>query len=114
MFHLCLLLGFQGRYLLEGTEKLDYLCARLGDEIALLRGGRAAFAPHAAAPDRAAHPLRRDVPPWAVAAAFACAALLGFAGLRTTLERQTAADLAPYARIVELAPLPAHVTITLP
>jgi len=34
VFHMCLLLGFQGRYILEGSEKLAYLTARLGDEIA--------------------------------------------------------------------------------
>ena len=34
VFHMCLLLGFQGRYILEGPEKLAYLTARLGDEIA--------------------------------------------------------------------------------
>lgn len=30
VYHLCLLLGFQGRYLLEGPEKLAYMTARLG------------------------------------------------------------------------------------
>jgi len=31
VFHMCLLLGFQVKYLLEGPEKLAYLTARLGD-----------------------------------------------------------------------------------
>jgi type VI secretion system protein ImpK len=43
---MCLLLGFQGRYMLEGTEKLNYLTSRLGDEIAHLKGKRGGFAPH--------------------------------------------------------------------
>lgn len=33
VFHMCLLLGFQGKYLLEGPEKLAYLTARIGDEL---------------------------------------------------------------------------------
>lgn len=37
VFHMCLLLGFQGKYLLEGPEKLAYLTARLGDEIAHMK-----------------------------------------------------------------------------
>ncbi len=35
---MCLLLGFEGRYTLDGHEKLSYLTARLGDEIAHMRG----------------------------------------------------------------------------
>lgn len=114
VFHMCLLMGFQGRYILEGSEKLNYLTGRLGDEIAQLRGKRAAFAPHAAAPDRAAHALKRDVPLWVIGSVFALAGLLAFIGLRWTLERQTRSDLTPYAQLVKLAPQPANVTITLP
>lgn len=114
VFHMCLLLGFQGRYILEGSEKLNYLTGRLGDDIAALRGKRAVFAPHWAAPDRIVHALKRGVPLWVIGSVFALFALLAFIGLRWALERQTQADLAPYAQIVKLAPQPAHITITLP
>lgn len=114
VFHVCLLLGFQGRYILEGSEKLAYLTSRLGEEIAQLKGKRAAFAPHWAAPDRIANALRSEVPLWAIGSVFALVALLAFVGLRWTLERQTEADLRSYAHLVKLAPQPAHVTITLP
>ena len=100
--------------ILEGTEKLNYLTGRLGDEISQLRGARAGFAPHWAAPDRIAHALKRDIPLWAIASVFALLALVAFLGLRWHLERQTAADLAPYAQLVKLAPQAAHITITLP
>ncbi len=30
VFHLCLLLGFEGKYMLEGAEKLNYLTGRSG------------------------------------------------------------------------------------
>ncbi len=114
VFHMCLLLGFQGRYLLEGTEKLGYLSARLGEEIAHLRGRRAGFAPHAEPPDRVVHRLRTEVPLWVVGAVFALVAALGFVGLRTVLQRQTAADLAGHGPLITLPPQAAHVTITLP
>lgn len=114
VFHMCLLLGFQGRYVLEGSEKLSYLTARLGDEIAQLRGRRAAFAPHWQAPDRIAHKLRAEVPLWVVGAAFALIALVGYLGLAGLLSRQTERDLAAYQGVVQLAPQAAHVTITLP
>jgi type VI secretion system protein ImpK len=41
VYHYCLLLGFEGKYRLEGAEKLGYLTARLGDEITYLKGRRA-------------------------------------------------------------------------
>ena len=114
VFHMCLLLGFQGRYVLEGSEKLNYLTSRLGDEIAQLRGKRAGFAPHWVAPDRISHALKRDVPLWVIGSVFALLAVLAFTGLRWTLARQTQADLGAYSQLVKLAPQPANVTITLP
>ena len=114
VFHMCLLLGFQGRYLLEGSEKLGYLTARLGEEIAHLRGRRAAFAPHGEAPDRVAHRLKSEVPLWVIASVFALVAALSFVALKAMLYRHTAGDLAGYSGLVKLAPQAAHVTITLP
>ena len=114
VFHMCLLLGFQGKYIVEGSEKLNYLTARLGDEIAHLKGQRAAFAPHWAAPDFIAHQLKSAVPLWVVASVFALLGMLAFIGLRWHLSRSTGQDLAPYTQIVRLAPQAANVTITLP
>jgi type VI secretion system protein ImpK len=114
VFHLCLLLGFQGRYALDGREKLDYLTARLGDEIAHLQGRRVAFAPHWAAPDRVVHKLRGELPLWAMGVVFGTLALVAFVAMRVQLDRSTERALAPYADVVRLAPQAAHVTITWP
>ena len=114
VYHLCLLLGFQGRYILEGSEKLGYLTSRLGEEIAQLKGQRAPFAPHWAAPDQVANALRRSVPLWVIGSVFALAGLLAYLGLRWMLDRQTQADLGTYSQVVKLAPQAAYVTITLP
>jgi type VI secretion system protein ImpK len=114
VFHMCLLMGFQGKYLIEGSEKLGYLSARLGDEIAQLKGKRAEFAPSWQPPDRVSHKLRAEVPLWVVGAMFALAGLLAFIGLRWFLDRQTQGDLAAYQQVVKMPSLPAHVTITLP
>jgi len=114
VFHMCLLLGFQGRYILEGAEKLGYLTSRLGDEIVHLQGKRAPFAPHWAPPDNIAHKLRSEVPLWVMGSVFALVALIAFIGLRAQLHRDTEADLGRYTNVVKLAPQPAYVTITLP
>lgn len=114
VFHLCLLLGFQGQYALEGSEKLGFLTARLGDEMAHIKGKRASFAPHWAPPDQIMHALRNDVPLWVIGSVFACLGLLAFTGLRWALAQQTQSDLAPYQQLVSLPPPLASITITLP
>jgi type VI secretion system protein ImpK len=114
VFHMCLLLGFQGKYALEGPEKLNYLTARLGDEIAHLKGKTAGFAPHGERPDVIVNKLRNDVPLWVVASLFALTAMFAYIGLNWTLTKGTENHLAGYADIVKLAPRAANLTITLP
>lgn len=114
VFHMCLLLGFKGRYVLEGSEKLDYLTARLGDELVHLRGYRAPFAPYWVAPDHVVHKLRGEVPLAAMAGMFVVLASVAFLGLRLQLDHATEQDLARYSNVIELAPQVAHVMITLP
>jgi type VI secretion system protein ImpK len=114
VFHMCLLMGFQGKYLIEGSEKLNYLTARLGDEIAHLKGSRAAFAPHWAPPDQVTNRLKNEVPLWVIGSVFALLGVLAFTGMRWQLSRNTERDLAAYQDVVKLAPQAAHVTITLP
>ena len=114
VYHYCLLLGFEGKYRLEGPEKLGYLIARLGDEIVYLKGKRTGFAPRWAPPDRVAHTLRRVVPMWAPAALFAVVGLLGYFGLNALLGRHTGEQLAGYHDVVQLPGRTASLTITLP
>ncbi|MFT4256660.1 MAG: type IVB secretion system protein IcmH/DotU [Pseudoxanthomonas sp.] len=114
VYHYCLLLGFEGKYRLEGTEKLGYLTARLGDEISYIKGKRTGFAPYWLPPDQVAHALRRVMPLWAPAAVLAGVGLLGYVGLSTWLGRSTDRQLAAHQDIVQLPQATAHVTITLP
>ncbi|MES2742004.1 MAG: type IVB secretion system protein IcmH/DotU [Pseudomonadota bacterium] len=114
VFHMCLLLGFQGRHIMEGSEKLSYLTARLGDEIAHMKGKRAGFAPHAARPDQIANKLRSDVPLWVLCSVFGLICALGYIGLRASLSADTAAILSAYQQVVKLAPAAANLTISLP
>lgn len=114
VFHMCLRLGFRGQYALEGPEKLHYLTARLGDEIAHIKGKRASFAPRWAPPDQVLNTLRNEVPLWVLCSVFAFLGLLAYLGLQWTLSRQTSADLAAYQQVVSLPTQVANVTITLP
>jgi type VI secretion system protein ImpK len=114
VFHMCLLLGFQGRYILEGSEKLNYFMSRLGDEIAHMKGKRGGFAPHAERPDQVVNKLRSDFPLWVLATMFMLICALGYIGLRTLLGKNTAQQMAAYHDVVKMAPRAANLTITLP
>jgi type VI secretion system protein ImpK len=114
VFHMCLLLGFQGRYALDGQDKLNYLTARLGDEIARMRGKNRGFAPHAERPDQITNKLRSDLSLWALTSVFALAGLGAYLGFRAALSHDTQAALASYNDLVKLPPRAANVTITLP
>jgi type VI secretion system protein ImpK len=114
VFHVCLLLGFEGRFALDGKDKLNYLTARLGDEIARMRGKSRGFAPHAERPDAVVHKLGGDLSLWALSMVFAVAALGGYLGFRTALAHETSTALVNYNDLVKLPPRSANVTITLP
>jgi len=76
VYYSCLLLGFKGRYLIEGTELLDLLATRLRQEILLVKGGEAPFAPHARPPKRTTEFIQKSMPLWVYFSAFAAAAAL--------------------------------------
>lgn len=114
VFHMCLLLGFRGKYMLEGPEKLSYLTARVGDEIAAMKGKRAAFSPRWALPDSIGHTLKCETPLWIFGAVFALIALLAFVGLSTVLDHQIADAVKDYSQVIKLGPRFSHLTISLP
>ena len=114
VFHMCLLLGFQGRYLIEDSEKLHYLTARLGDELAQMKSNGGDFAPHAQRPDQIVNKLRNDMPLWGLFIVFALICALGYMGLRTMLDNTTETTMSAYNAIVKLAPRAANLIITLP
>lgn len=114
VYHYCLLLGFEGKYRLEGPEKLGYLTARLGDEIVYLKGKRTGFAPHWPPPDSVKHTLRRVVPLWLPAVLVVGFGLLGYLGLNAWFGHQTDQTLAAYDNVVQMPERTAHITITLP
>lgn len=89
VFLTCLLLGFQGRYLLEGQEKLNYLISRLTQEIEHVRGGKAEFAPHWKLPFKFQEFVRHELPLWLYYALLAVVCVAVFLGLHFMLGSQS-------------------------
>lgn len=114
VFHMCLLTGFKGRYLLEGPEKLKYLVAQLGEQIAHIKGRPSSFAPHWAAPDSITNRIKRDVPLWVIASVLALFGLVAYIGMNWHAARTVEDTLAPFQNVVQMTPRPPTLTITLP
>lgn len=93
VFYTCLLLGFQGKYLLEGEEKLGYLTSRVKQEIQQVRGGKADFAPNWKLPQRFQNFVRNELPLWLYFALLTAAGIGIFAVYRLLLSHQTGALL---------------------
>lgn len=92
VFHTCLLLGFQGKYLLEGTDKLNYLVNRITQEITQVRGGKAEFAPNWKLPQRFQQYVRHELPLWLFFALLSVAGVVVFL-VYFTLLGSAASDL---------------------
>ncbi|SNS32633.1 type VI secretion system protein ImpK [Noviherbaspirillum humi] len=88
VFHTCLLLGFRGKYLIEGTEKLQLLTARLEQELIQARGGKAEFAPHWRLPQRLQQYLKHELPLWTYFALLALAGATVFLSFAWLLDRE--------------------------
>lgn len=114
VFHMSLLLGFKGKYLLEGPEKLKYLTSQLGEQIAHLKGKAASFAPHWSAPDLISNSLKREVPIWVIGSVLALFGLVAYIGLNWHAGHTVQKVLSPFNGIVQLAPRAPTLTITLP
>lgn len=78
VFYTCLILGFQGKYLLEGEDKLGYLIARLGQEITSIRGSKPEFAPYWKPTFRFQEFVRHELPLWVFYALLGVVALVVF------------------------------------
>ena len=88
VFYICLLLGFQGHYLLEGSDKLHYLMRRLGQEIASIRGSKPEFAP-SWKPDLFQSFLQHGQPLWIIFSLFGLAAIVVFVFYAYLLQSKT-------------------------
>lgn len=114
IFHMCLLLGFQGKYMLDASEKLHYLTARLGDEIAGHKGKAKGFAPRWERPDQVSHRLKHEVPLWVIGCVFALIGTISYTLFNRALNTQITSTLSAYNEVVQMAPHTANLTIILP
>jgi type VI secretion system protein ImpK len=90
VYHLCLALGFEGKFSLGQKDQLRYLANTLGQDIARFRKTPKALSPDWALPDQVSQMLRHEVPLWLYLALIA----LVCASVYLTLDWLLAKDLA--------------------
>ncbi|WP_223542080.1 type IVB secretion system protein IcmH/DotU [Pseudomonas sp. BF-RE-26] len=90
VYHLCLALGFEGKFSLGQKDQLRYLANTLGQDIARFRKTPKALSPDWALPDQVSQMLRHEVPFWLYLALIA----LVCAGVYLTLDWLLGKDLA--------------------
>lgn len=64
VYHLCLALGFEGKFSIGQKDQLRYLANTLGQDIARFRKTPKALSPDWALPDQVSQMLRHEVPLW--------------------------------------------------
>ena len=114
VFHYCLLLGFQGKYRLEAPEKINYLIARLSDEIDYLKGKKKEFSPFWAIPDQIRHVIRGEIPVKLILILLTLFAAIAFSGIRYVLTQQRVNAMLPFSHVIAAPQQQAHLTIYLP
>ena len=96
VYHLCLALGFEGKFSLGQKDQLRYLANTLGQDIARFRKTPKALSPDWALPDQVSQMLRHEVPLWLYLALIA----LVCAGVYLTLDWLLAKDLAALSELI--------------
>ncbi|MCX2899345.1 type IVB secretion system protein IcmH/DotU [Pseudomonas mandelii] len=90
VYHLCLALGFEGKFSLGQKDQLRYLANTLGQDIARYRKSPKALSPDWALPDQVSQMLRHEVPVWLYLALIALVCV----GVYLTLDWLLAKDVA--------------------
>jgi type VI secretion system protein ImpK len=90
VYHLCLALGFEGKFGVHKGDELRYLANTLGQDIARYRKPPKALSPDWALPDQVSQMLRYEVPIWLYLAVIA----LVCAGVYLTLDWLLGKDVA--------------------
>ncbi|GHB23340.1 type IVB secretion system protein IcmH/DotU [Salinicola rhizosphaerae] len=89
VYHLCLALGFEGKYSLENRDQLRYLANTLGQDIARYRERRDDARESWKLPDQVGQLLRYEIPLWVYLLGIVVVCLVVYGGLRWWLGSET-------------------------
>ncbi len=113
IYHLCLRLGFKGRFALDDSDRLSSLTAALGIDVDHMRGPAGLLAPHAARGDSPTFGIHHVASRWMMAVVLA-AGLLGAAHFLRSSAHQRATAITTHAGLVDMPANVARLKINLP
>lgn len=91
VYHLCLALGFEGKFSLGQKDQLRYLANALGQDIARYRKPPKTLSPDWALPDQVSQMLRHEVPLWVYLVLIALVCVAVYLTLDWLLDKDVAA-----------------------
>lgn len=89
VYHLCLALGFEGKYSFENRDQLRYIANTLGQDIANYRNQSAAGSDTWQLPDQVGQMLRYEIPLWVYLLIIVVVCVAVYGGLRWWLDSET-------------------------
>lgn len=89
VYHLCLALGFEGKYSLQNRDQLRYIANTLGQDIARYRQPSAANSESWKLPDQVGQMLRYEIPLWVYLIGIVVVCLIVYGALRWWLGSET-------------------------
>jgi type VI secretion system protein ImpK len=113
VYHLCLRLGFRGRYALDDDDRLQNLTATLGTDVDHVREAAGAMAPHTSQADRQRFGLRGLASAWIVGVVLCCGLFAAGSFLRSSTGKR-GMGVAGRDTLVHVPAKVARLKITLP
>lgn len=89
MFQTCLVLGFEGKYKLEGREKLKDLTHDLFREIEGIRGDLPPFSPQAERSEVVLDMVKQEIPAWVILACSVAIVFFSYVGMSVLISQET-------------------------
>lgn len=100
VFHACLMLGFEGKYKLEGRERLQDLKHDLFREIQGLRGEIPPLSPQAERHD-SMRDVAPEIPAWIVVACSLAVVFFSYVGMSVMIHQESESTLGHLSELVE-------------
>lgn len=101
VFHACLILGFEGKYKIEGREKLKDLKHDIFREIQRLRGATPPLSPHAERHEEVMDVVRQEIPAWIVVACSLAIVFFSYVGMSVMIHQESEMILGHISELVE-------------
>jgi type VI secretion system protein ImpK len=101
VYHVCLVLGFEGKYKLEGREKVKDLYHDLFREIQGIRGAIPPLSPQAERSEIVLDVVKQEMPAWVVVACSLAIVFFSYIGMSVMIHQESETTYGYLSELVE-------------